>query len=118
VDHVVAWSRTHNDAIENLVLCDSKCNEKKSDRLPSATLIFKYLEYLDMQRARLVAGAEGKGLMSDRRATLLALHAAILYGPSEAECFDVIEGESVVRTGSRTEWLTLLPHILSSLDQT
>jgi len=81
-------------------------------------LIFKYLEYLDMQRARLVAGAEGKGLMSDRRATLLALHAAILYGPSEAECFDVIEGESVVRTGSRTEWLTLLPHILSSLDQT
>ena len=31
VDHVAPWSRTHNDAVQNLVLTDAECNAVKSD---------------------------------------------------------------------------------------
>lgn len=57
IDHFIAWSRTMNDAIENLVLADSRCNLRKSDYLCSPNLVDRWLIRLDENRTKLAAAA-------------------------------------------------------------
>ena len=45
IDHFIPWSRSPNNAIENLVLADG-CNTKKSDYLPALEHVDKWAERL------------------------------------------------------------------------
>jgi hypothetical protein len=103
VDHVIPWSRTHNDAIENLVLCDLGCNQAKSDWLPCPRLVGRYLDHLDSMAEHKV-DAERAGLFSDQRSTRLGLRSAVLFGPSMQDCFEVLDGSPTVVRVDRQAW--------------
>ncbi len=67
VDHVVPWSRTHNDAVQNLVLTDAECNAVKSDLPISAALARRWRKHLDQNRKALQDVAMRSGRPSDER---------------------------------------------------
>src|SRR5205823_3406486 len=67
VDHVMPWSRTWNDAIENLALCHKTCNERKSDRFLSPALLAARLDFLEEHRDELELAAASASLVSDLR---------------------------------------------------
>jgi hypothetical protein len=46
IDHVLPWSRLPNDAVENLVAADSRCNNDKRDRLLVRRHVERWLEHL------------------------------------------------------------------------
>ena len=44
VDHFIAWSRYPTDLAHNFVLADSRCNNKKRDRLPACEHLAAWAE--------------------------------------------------------------------------
>ena len=48
IDHVLPWSRTHLNAIPNLVLARQSLNSSKSDFLPSAEIIERWSAHLPL----------------------------------------------------------------------
>jgi len=100
---VVPWSRTHNDAIENLVLCDLRCNQVKSDRLPCPRLVERYLDHLDSM-AGPKDDSERAGLLSDQRSTRLGLRSALLFGPNIQDCFEILDGSPTVVRVDQHAW--------------
>jgi hypothetical protein len=42
VDHFIPWSRTPNNAVENLVVADRRANGDKSDHLAAAALVLRW----------------------------------------------------------------------------
>lgn len=47
VDHVVPWSLSRNDAIENLVLSDLRCNQIKSSMIPDSSLTHRWVRFVE-----------------------------------------------------------------------
>ncbi|RLB49337.1 MAG: hypothetical protein DRJ42_21205 [Deltaproteobacteria bacterium] len=48
VDHFVPWARYPNNAIENLVIAHSDCNQSKGDHLASADHVQRWAQRLDL----------------------------------------------------------------------
>lgn len=102
-DHVVPWSISRNDAIENLVLTDSKCNQTKSSHLPDTALTVRWLKYLQNSIKDLAAVAEKFSIRSDpitSRAWMRSQY--YLMAEHSNNClFTVFEGRpAVVRFGT------------------
>ncbi len=70
IDHVVPWSRSMNDAVENLVLADGPCNLRKSDYLCSPDLVVRWIERLRMRRTELADAAQAAGWTSAMARTI------------------------------------------------
>jgi 5-methylcytosine-specific restriction endonuclease McrA len=64
VDHILAWSRWPNDAIENLVLAD-RCNSAKSDHLAASMHVTRWAAHIQTHSAELSAIAEEQRWASD-----------------------------------------------------
>ena len=58
IDHFIPWSRYPNNAIENLVLADDKCNGDKSDHLVSASHVQKWSTWTAARQSDLDTIAE------------------------------------------------------------
>ena len=70
VDHFVPRVRCANDAIENLVLADSHCNNDKSDLLAAPSFVIKWAGRNQEQGPALVMIAEMGDSESDRHGTM------------------------------------------------
>jgi hypothetical protein len=51
IDHFVPWVRHPNNAVENLVLTDPRCNSRKSDLLPASVHAQAWVEDIHARRA-------------------------------------------------------------------
>jgi len=73
IDHVLPWSRWPNDAMENLVLTDRRCNNDKRDRLVAIKHIHRWVERLEGQGADLagIAASQGWDTSTDRSLALM-----------------------------------------------
>jgi hypothetical protein len=65
VDHFLAWSRWPNDAVENLVLAD-RCNGDKSDHLPAAEHVTRWVARLRGRSDELTGIAAEARWLTDR----------------------------------------------------
>ena len=70
VDHFLAWSRWPNDAIENLVLADRRCNGAKSDHLAAFPHLRRWRDRLQYAHDDLCAIADSARWMSARARSL------------------------------------------------
>ncbi len=69
MDHIIPWTRHPNDAIENLVPADRRCNGAKSDSLPAIGHIARWAEQLTTRRGDLAALVKSTGWVSDQAHT-------------------------------------------------
>jgi 5-methylcytosine-specific restriction endonuclease McrA len=65
VDHFVAWARYPVDLAHNFVLADSKCNNKKRDRLPACDHLAVWAERNQKYGAQLGAALERHGIVAE-----------------------------------------------------
>ncbi len=81
LDHVIPWSRHPNDAIENLVPADRRCNTAKSDSLPAVGHVARWRNG-HVARAEDLAGlADSTGWLSDLEHTLAVVRSTYRYLP-------------------------------------
>ena len=99
LDHVIPWSQTRNDAVENLVITHSKCNEVKSDLPLSKGLREHWYVHLGASEGDLKALATTTSLTSDLELTLAWARSAQRQLGDDCPKFDVI-GLQPVRVGS------------------
>jgi hypothetical protein len=77
IDHFIPWAATMNDAIENLVLTDGRCNLRKSDHLPTPAIVARWLDRLEHHAPELCDAAQATGWPSALARTLRT--AAVQY---------------------------------------
>ncbi len=65
VDHVLPWSRFPNDAVENLVLADARCNSSKRDLLVGHDLVARWAHRLRSDISALLGEAADRGWVGD-----------------------------------------------------
>jgi hypothetical protein len=82
VDHFVAWARYPVDLAHNFVLADSKCNNKKRDRLPACDHLAVWAERNQKYGAQLGAALERHGIVAELPASNRVT--AWAYGQTEA----------------------------------
>lgn len=104
-DHVMPWSRTLNNSIENFVLTDARCNSVKSDRLISAQLGIRWARYVNSHRRDLRSIADANNLPSGPEESLAWLLSLTSTAVGEVEYFDVLDGRPMVRRAAgRKAW--------------
>jgi hypothetical protein len=69
VDHFVAWSRYPTDLAHNFVLADSRCNNKKRDRLPAYDHLAAWTNRNATYGAQLGSELESRGVMAELAAS-------------------------------------------------
>lgn len=74
LDHVTPWVVYRNDALENLVLVDKRCNQSKSDWLIGPASVMRYLRHLVDHRSVLLEIGSAAGWLNDELGTLGILH--------------------------------------------
>jgi hypothetical protein len=65
VDHVVPWSFSRNDAVENLLACHQVCNSTKSDLLLHPTLSRRWVQFIQKHEQKLCDLASKHSLATD-----------------------------------------------------
>ena len=96
-DHVVPWSRSLNNNIENLVISDGYCNSIKSDRLISPTLARRWASHVDRNRDTFKGLARSNNLHFAPNESLAWLISLTRTATGEVDYFDVSYGEPTVR---------------------
>lgn len=98
VDHVVPWSRSHNESVPNLVLTDARCNNTKSDLAIAPRLARRWLQHLHQNRDQLERLAEASNTPSDEPLTRAWASSAMeLTMGSETLAFDVTNSKPTQR---------------------
>jgi len=69
VDHFVAWARYPVDLADNFVLADSRCNNKKRDRLPACDRLAAWAERNAQCGAQLGDALERHGIVAELAAS-------------------------------------------------
>lgn len=115
-DHVVPWSRTLNNSVENLAVTDKRCNSVKSDRLISARLGRKWADHVNAHRQDLRSIARNHNLPTSPEESLAWLLSLTTTAVGDIDYFDVVHGEPVIRkaVGSQAwpidrRWISLSP---------
>jgi 5-methylcytosine-specific restriction endonuclease McrA len=97
IDHLIPWSRHPNDAVENLVPADPRCNNDKRDQLPATTHVARWIKQLDDRSDWLATLAAQSNWQSDRTHTVaiarstyhhLAPGTPLWLGPRRVETYD------------------------------
>jgi hypothetical protein len=70
LDHLIPWSRFPNDAIENLVPADPRCNNAKSDTLPAIPHVSRWAKQIEASRSDLREMAQQSRWLTDSPHTL------------------------------------------------
>ena len=70
VDHVIPWSRWPNNAIENLVASDARCNASKNDNLLGCAQVERWVQSLRANAAEMGSVARAARWESDLGRTL------------------------------------------------
>jgi 5-methylcytosine-specific restriction endonuclease McrA len=70
LDHVVPWTRFPNDAIENLVPADPKCNNDKRDTLPAIIHVSRWAKQIEANGPDLNEIAQSTNWLTDPSHTL------------------------------------------------
>jgi len=81
LDHFIPWSRHPNDAIENLVPADRRCNGAKSDSLPARSHVTRWVEQLTSASNELADLATQCGWTSDRLHTVNVVRSTYRHLP-------------------------------------
>lgn len=81
VDHVLPWSRFPNDAIENLVLADARCNGSKRDLLVGRDLLGRWVHRLRHEMDPVAAEAVDRGWLSDPERSAALMRAGYAHLP-------------------------------------
>ncbi len=87
VDHFLPWSRHPDDAIENLVVADRRCNNDKRDFLAATDHVAEWRRRLELDSAphrQLVAIAQSHGWEHDANRTLNVARAIYVRLPEDA----------------------------------
>ena len=84
VDHFVAWSRYPTDLAHNFVLADSRCNNKKRDRLPACEHLVRWADRNAQYGAQLGQELARRGVVAELTASNRVTHWA--YAQTEAAC--------------------------------
>jgi hypothetical protein len=82
VDHFIAWSRYPTDLAHNFVLADSRCNNKKRDRLPACEHLAAWTERNAQFGAQLGQELAQRGVVAELAASNRVTHWA--YAQTEA----------------------------------
>lgn len=105
LDHVVPWSRSLNNSVENLVVTDQRCNLKKADHLLSRHLGTKWARHVNSHRGELSRIAETYNLPYAPEDSLAWLISLARSTGGEIDFFDVAESRPVLRRSSMLkEW--------------
>jgi hypothetical protein len=102
VDHVVPWSISRNDAVQNLVLAHQRCNLTKSDLLPHPLLANRWLRHLRTHQHLLNEIADRYSMYSSLQTSVawLLSQYRLLDGRDRVVFFTVRDGEPCVREDS------------------
>ena len=82
LDHFIAWSRYPTDLAHNFVLADSRCNNKKRDRLPACEHLSAWTERNATYGSQLADKLEVRGVVAELAASIRVAQWA--YGLTEA----------------------------------
>jgi 5-methylcytosine-specific restriction endonuclease McrA len=83
VDHFVPWARHPNNSIENLVAAHSRCNGSKSDHLPAADHVGRWLVHLSAGAALLQEVSAARAWPSGRELSVGVARGIYLRLPDE-----------------------------------
>ncbi len=82
LDHFIPWSRYPNDAIENLVPADPRCNGDKRNTLPALSHLSRWSKQIEAANPHLVEMAQRNKWLSDQPRTLAIARSAYRHLPS------------------------------------
>ena len=105
VDHVLPWSATRNDAVENLVLADRQCNGIKSDRALSPDLLQRFVDRLESLAQRPDGwNVHFPSLLTDLQGTVNQLCVVVARSPAVVHAFHIVRGEPQSQTFSSRDY--------------
>jgi hypothetical protein len=98
VDHFIPWSRHPDDGIDNLVVADTSCNNRKSDRLAATDHVWSWLKRAREKAPQLREIAQRHSWEQDAATTFNAARSIYLRLPSDARLWRWNEGLVLIET--------------------